>query len=178
MLVAVLLIVAAGLVVVSFLQPQDWYAVAALVCCAAALVLLAPAVLPALGRGEEREEEPAVTEDDAAEPDGEEPDGEEDGGDDLAATPPEATSQSDDAEPAEAADPPADQAEPDGPVEPVSGPVTPAETGSVLVVPGRHRFHRPGCALLSGRETHELTEDEALEEGFTACTKCALPAAG
>ena len=42
----------------------------------------------------------------------------------------------------------------------------------VLVVPGRHLFHRPGCVRLIGRLTEELTLDEAFEEGFSACTAC------
>ena len=45
-------------------------------------------------------------------------------------------------------------------------------TALVLVVPGRHRYHREGCPLLSGRETQRLARDEAEEEGFTACTRC------
>lgn len=43
----------------------------------------------------------------------------------------------------------------------------------VLVVPGRHRYHRESCPLLEGRDTQRLARDEAEEEGFTACTRCA-----
>ncbi|RCG32969.1 hypothetical protein DQ384_00495 [Sphaerisporangium album] len=42
----------------------------------------------------------------------------------------------------------------------------------VLVVPGRKRFHLSGCRQLAGRETEELTYEEAREEGFSACTTC------
>jgi hypothetical protein len=42
----------------------------------------------------------------------------------------------------------------------------------VLVVAGRRRFHVPGCVRLTGRPTEELTINEAVDEGFTACTTC------
>src|SRR5690606_12188553 len=42
----------------------------------------------------------------------------------------------------------------------------------VQVIPGRRRFHRPGCRQLAGRDSEELTYEEAREEGFTACTTC------
>jgi hypothetical protein len=42
----------------------------------------------------------------------------------------------------------------------------------VLVIPGRKRLHLSGCRQLAGRETEELTYEEAREEGFTACTTC------
>ncbi len=48
----------------------------------------------------------------------------------------------------------------------------PPDDDVVLVVPGRRRFHRPGCGLLIGRLTEELTLNEAREEGFSACTTC------
>ncbi|WP_066362149.1 ABC transporter permease [Herbidospora mongoliensis] len=46
----------------------------------------------------------------------------------------------------------------------------------VLVIPGRKRFHRSGCRQLVGRETEELTVEEAREEGFTPCTTCVVDA--
>lgn len=46
----------------------------------------------------------------------------------------------------------------------------PART--VLVIPGRRRFHLESCRLLVGKATEEISLDEALEEGFTACTAC------
>ncbi|MGI5159569.1 hypothetical protein [Microbispora sp. CA-102843] len=42
----------------------------------------------------------------------------------------------------------------------------------VLVIPGRKRFHLATCRQLAGRETEELTHEEAREEGFTPCTTC------
>nr|WP_157553830.1 hypothetical protein [Herbidospora sakaeratensis] len=47
----------------------------------------------------------------------------------------------------------------------------------VLVIPGRKRFHRSGCRQLVGRETEELTVEEAREEGFSPCTTCVVDAA-
>lgn len=55
------------------------------------------------------------------------------------------------------------------PVEPVE---TPSTDDLVLVIPGRRRFHRPGCELLADHEVEKLTEEEAREEEFTACTRC------
>lgn len=43
----------------------------------------------------------------------------------------------------------------------------------VHVVPGRRRFHRAGCSLLQGKDTEQITEDDARDEGFTACSRCA-----
>jgi hypothetical protein len=54
---------------------------------------------------------------------------------------------------------------------------TAPESEIVFVTPGRRRFHAPGCGLLVGRFTEELTRGEALEEGFSACTTC-LPGKG
>ena len=48
----------------------------------------------------------------------------------------------------------------------------PPDSDVVLVVPGRRRFHVPGCIRLTGRLTEELTVNEAVEEGFTACATC------
>lgn len=44
----------------------------------------------------------------------------------------------------------------------------------VRVIPGRKRFHQPGCALLAGRTSEELTREEAGEEGFTPCSLCCV----
>ncbi len=48
-------------------------------------------------------------------------------------------------------------------------------SGLVRVVPDRKRYHAPGCVSLEGRVSEELTRDEAIEEGFTGCSRC-LPA--
>ncbi|MFC6077241.1 hypothetical protein [Microbispora bryophytorum] len=62
-----------------------------------------------------------------------------------------------------------------------TGPITRSPAGSgrglapdaiVLVIPGRKRFHLATCRQLVGRETEELTHEEAREEGFTPCTTC------
>jgi len=47
----------------------------------------------------------------------------------------------------------------------------------VLVIPGRKRYHVPGCRQLMGRSHEELTYEEAREEGFTPCTTCLPDAA-
>jgi hypothetical protein len=51
-----------------------------------------------------------------------------------------------------------------------------AEPAAVLVVPGRHRYHRAGCSMLEGREPETLDLDEAREEGFTPCSRCVVGA--
>lgn len=44
---------------------------------------------------------------------------------------------------------------------------------TVFVLPGRKRFHKPGCRLLDGKAGEELTIAEAEEESFTPCSVCA-----
>ncbi|WP_344473972.1 hypothetical protein [Nonomuraea monospora] len=65
---------------------------------------------------------------------------------------------------------------------PAPVPRRPAPTGIspdaiVLVIPGRKRYHVPGCRQLIGRDHEELTYEEAREEGFTPCTTCLPDAA-
>lgn len=65
---------------------------------------------------------------------------------------------------------------------PTPAPRRPAASGIapdaiVLVIPGRKRYHRPGCRQLIGRDQEELTYEEAREEGFTPCTTCLPDAA-
>lgn len=43
---------------------------------------------------------------------------------------------------------------------------------TVVVVPGRRRYHLANCRQLFGRTREDLTYEEAREEGFTACTAC------
>lgn len=50
-----------------------------------------------------------------------------------------------------------------------------ADADLVLIIPGRKRYHRPGCEFADGAG-EELTLGEAQQEGFTACTACAVPA--
>lgn len=44
---------------------------------------------------------------------------------------------------------------------------------AVLVVDEHPRFHVPGCTWLVGRETMSLPAREAVELGFTPCSRCA-----
>lgn len=55
---------------------------------------------------------------------------------------------------------------------PASGVFAGEKTDTVVVVPGRRRYHHARCRLVSGREADEIGRDEAVEEGFTACTVC------
>lgn len=43
----------------------------------------------------------------------------------------------------------------------------------VRVIEGRKRYHLPECSLLKAHESDILTLEEALEEGFSACSQCA-----
>lgn len=52
------------------------------------------------------------------------------------------------------------------PAEPTSG------EELVRAVPGRKRFHRPECSILSGHASDELTRVEAEEEGLSPCPRC------
>lgn len=57
------------------------------------------------------------------------------------------------------------------PVEPAVAPVDGER--SVVVVPGRRRFHAAGCRLLAGAPAgDEVLLEEAVAEGFSACTTC------
>ncbi len=51
-----------------------------------------------------------------------------------------------------------------------------AAAGAVLVPPGGRRFHRPGCALVAGKDADRLSVEEASERGLAPCKVCA-PAA-
>ncbi len=44
--------------------------------------------------------------------------------------------------------------------------------GTVLVVPGRPRYHVPGCRYLQGKESADLDVLDAREEGFRPCGIC------
>lgn len=44
--------------------------------------------------------------------------------------------------------------------------------GTVLVVPGRPRYHVDGCSYLVGQDLEEVDVLDAREEGFTACGAC------
>jgi hypothetical protein len=59
-------------------------------------------------------------------------------------------------------------------VETAPVPLKTSESGQwlVQVVPGRRRFHLADCALVADRESEEITANEALEEGLSACSSC------
>lgn len=48
----------------------------------------------------------------------------------------------------------------------------PVAAGEVLVVPGRPRYHVPGCRYLAGRETEARDAAQARGEGFQPCASC------
>jgi hypothetical protein len=69
--------------------------------------------------------------------------------------------------------------EEDPPDEPAAQYVSPADaarvarmTAEVLVIDGRPRYHLTGCVHLLGRESEPLPVGEAVELGFTPCSRC------
>ncbi|HVE75092.1 MAG TPA: hypothetical protein VNA30_08435 [Mycobacteriales bacterium] len=63
---------------------------------------------------------------------------------------------------------------------PTEEPVATTETqltGSVLVVPGRPRYHVAGCRFLTGRSPDSVTVTAARQDGFSACAVCKPDAA-
>lgn len=56
-------------------------------------------------------------------------------------------------------------------LEPTPAPDVPAGA-TVFVIPGRKRYHLETCRQLAARDKQELTYEEAMEEGFSACTAC------
>lgn len=49
----------------------------------------------------------------------------------------------------------------------------PRRAGSVVVVPGRPRFHKPGCRFVRDAEDAEsLTANQAAKKGYSACGAC------
>ncbi len=70
-------------------------------------------------------------------------------------------------------------ADDDPPGEPPPQLVSPADAAlvarmdvPVLVADGRPRYHRSGCGFLRGRATEPLPVSEAVELGFTPCSRC------
>lgn len=168
MVVFALLVLAAVGAVLAFALGQPAYAWAALGCCAVAVALLVPTVLPDVrrrwsGRKQEATDGHPAADDDAprafrqlsgeAEADQEEAD---------QGAPEEA----------DRVAPEEEQAAPPAPTAPAPPESIPSDPTVVLVVPGRKRFHAEDCELLSELETEELTMEEAREEGFTPCTRC------
>lgn len=160
MLTVLLIVVAAGLVVASVLTDSLPLAIVGLVGALVALGLVVWPVLmarrAAAVAAEEREEatgpgpgQPPVETEATVEAEGPSVGGsppiEEPAGEGAAATP----------------EPAVEESAPE-----TAGPAT------VLVVPGRHRYHRVGCSMLEGRAPETLARDEATEEGFTPCSRC------
>lgn len=50
--------------------------------------------------------------------------------------------------------------------------VAPPDDATVVVVPGRLRYHLSTCRQAGGRETEELELADAREQGYVACTAC------
>ncbi len=49
----------------------------------------------------------------------------------------------------------------------------PRRAGSVVVVPGRPRFHKPGCRFVrDAGDAESLTPNQAAKKGYTACGAC------
>lgn len=42
----------------------------------------------------------------------------------------------------------------------------------VYVIPGRRRYHRDDCHLLTGHDSETLAIEDAVDEGFTPCSVC------
>ncbi|NMO92281.1 hypothetical protein [Actinomycetospora sp. TBRC 11914] len=178
MLIGVLVVLAAALLISAFLTGTTWLAGAALVVSLAAAVLYvlmlrrapAPADAPAEPAAAATDSEPATA--DAATPAAE-----------AAPAQPAAA----EAEHPEVAEPTPGAAEVPEPTptktpEPAPTPVvvTPepatARDGAAVVhvVPGRMRYHVDGCEVLDGHDAEALTVDDARDEGFTACSRCAV----
>jgi hypothetical protein len=45
-------------------------------------------------------------------------------------------------------------------------------TTRVLVIPGRSRYHRPGCRFAKGDELREVSEATAKRRGYESCNVC------
>ena len=59
----------------------------------------------------------------------------------------------------------------------VGGAVDDSVSGSVLVVPGRPRYHVGGCRYLTGKDPDEVDVQTARTDGYTACGVCKPDAA-
>lgn len=44
--------------------------------------------------------------------------------------------------------------------------------GLVAVLPGRRRYHRLDCELVINRQPEVMTLDDAIDEEFSACSRC------
>lgn len=152
MLTVLLIVVAAGLVVASVLADSLVLAITGLVVAVVALGLMVWPVLMARRAAAVAAEERAEGEAPAEQP--------------GASEEPAAVEEPSIVEASVAEEEPASVEEPAASEERV------AEDTRVLVVPGRHRYHRAGCTMLDGRDPEALDLEEAREEGFTACSRC------
>ena len=50
--------------------------------------------------------------------------------------------------------------------------LAPASDGQVLVVPGGHSFHEPGCPIVEGKDASALPLQKAIDQGLVTCKLC------
>lgn len=166
MLIGALMIVAAALLVSAFLTGTTALAGAALVVSLGAAALYIWLLRRAPSTGSTSTSGASITEaptpedsTSAAEPGRAEP-----AGTDAVSTPAEAPDSKAE-EPSPAPAPAQHQADPEA---------SQLDGATVVhVVPGRLRYHVDGCEVLDGRDVEDLTVDDARDEGFTACSRCA-----
>ena len=48
----------------------------------------------------------------------------------------------------------------------------PSSDGKVLIVPGGHSFHEPGCPIVEGKDTSSLSLRKAIDQGYVTCKLC------
>ncbi|WP_375485214.1 hypothetical protein [uncultured Jatrophihabitans sp.] len=54
-----------------------------------------------------------------------------------------------------------------------TAPAAPGGAGTVWVVDGRPDYHRQDCRTLQGSDAEPIPREQAVEDGFAACTECA-----
>ncbi len=50
--------------------------------------------------------------------------------------------------------------------------IAPTSDGKVLVVPGGHSFHQPGCPIAEGKNASALPLRKAVDQGYVTCKLC------
>lgn len=48
----------------------------------------------------------------------------------------------------------------------------PTADGKVLIVPGGHSFHEPGCPIVEGKDASALPLRKAVDQGYVTCKLC------
>lgn len=163
-IVFLLIIIAVGLVLAAHLTETIQFGIAAVVASLAGVLLAAWRAM-ADRRMRSQETTPARVVDDEGDVPDQQPTGAETGDEGSAVLA--------EAEAADGGDSQDDEREPANSEEAaVSIGVVEGGVEIVCVVPGRKRFHEPGCSALAGRQSEELTREEAEEEGFTPCSLC------